>query len=202
MTQRAGLAEQLPALFEQIGEDIRSLTTVITGNGRPDMPETTDGKITGNEPNGVVYYSLDGANVGAWQWTKINGKWKCTHGDTEWREVKSAELSKGSVFFRRVGNTVYVSLGGGDYDTVTFANVASHYSNKRALCSVPKGFRTAKSTLTTLTDDGKTVVGMVVITSISDANAVLVRNVSSSAKLNLARMPIVSYPTEEDFPVG
>ena len=36
---------------------------IITGNGRPDKPETTNGKITGNEPNGTFYSSSDGASV-------------------------------------------------------------------------------------------------------------------------------------------
>ena len=30
-------------------------STIITGNGRPDKPETTQGKITGREANGTFY---------------------------------------------------------------------------------------------------------------------------------------------------
>ena len=41
---------------------------IITGNGRPDKPETTQGKITGRESNGTFYNSTNGAGVGAYLW--------------------------------------------------------------------------------------------------------------------------------------
>ena len=66
--------------IKAIGEDIRLLSTTIIGVGRPDKPETTGSKIKGNEPNGSVYESTDGANVGAWQWQKRSGEWVVTAG--------------------------------------------------------------------------------------------------------------------------
>ena len=59
------LLQQLPEVIEQIGRDIKAITVVL-GSGRPDKPETTSGKITGNEPNGTIYESSDGGRVGAW----------------------------------------------------------------------------------------------------------------------------------------
>ena len=57
------------------GASQSSDSPIITGNGRPDKPETTGGKITGNEPNGTFYNSTNGAGVGAYLWQKQNGQW-------------------------------------------------------------------------------------------------------------------------------
>ena len=79
--------EQLPEVIEQIGRDVKAITVVL-GKGRPDKPDTTGDKITGeepkikgNEPNGTIYESSDGGGVGAWKWQKRNGKWVVFNGD-------------------------------------------------------------------------------------------------------------------------
>ena len=59
-----------------------SNSPIITGTGRPDKPNTTDGKITGSEPNGTFYNSLNGDNVGAYLWQKQKGNWNVVSGDT------------------------------------------------------------------------------------------------------------------------
>ena len=59
----------------------------IRGPGRPDVPSTTGGVITGAEPVGAEYRSTDGANVGAWTWRKRPTGWAVTDGDTGWRRV-------------------------------------------------------------------------------------------------------------------
>ena len=41
--------EQLPEVIEQIGRDVKAITVVL-GRGRPDKPDTTGDKITGEEP--------------------------------------------------------------------------------------------------------------------------------------------------------
>lgn len=66
------LLQQLPEVIEQIGRDIKAITVVL-GSGRPDKPETTGGKITGNELNGTIYESSDGGRVGAWKWQNATG---------------------------------------------------------------------------------------------------------------------------------
>ncbi len=61
---------------------------VIVGPGRPDVPSTTAGTITGGEPVGARYESVDEAGVGARTWRKVPGnKWEVTDGDTGWRNV-------------------------------------------------------------------------------------------------------------------
>ena len=61
---------------------------VIVGPGRPDVPSTTAGTITGAEPVGAEYRSQDGAQVGAFVWMKRpGGKWEVTAGDTGWRRL-------------------------------------------------------------------------------------------------------------------
>lgn len=121
--------------------------------------------------------------------------------DTGWVEVKSAEIAKGAVYFRRIGNTCYCAIGGGDFDTMKLANKASHYSGNRKIADIPKGFRLQKATLTNLTDDGQRNIAIVVLTSETDANIVAIRNMVADASVGLLRMPIVSYPTEDPFPV-
>ena len=55
---------------------------VIVGPGRPDVPSTTAGTITGNEPVGAEYRSTDGAQVGAFVWMKRPGnKWVVMSGE-------------------------------------------------------------------------------------------------------------------------
>ena len=59
---------------------------VLVGPGRPDAPSTTGGVITGAEPVGARYESVDEAGVGARTWRKVaGGKWVVTDGDTGWR---------------------------------------------------------------------------------------------------------------------
>ena len=61
---------------------------VIVGPGRPDVPSTTAGTITGAEPVGARYESVDEAGVGARTWRKVPGnKWVVTDGDTGWRRL-------------------------------------------------------------------------------------------------------------------
>ena len=96
-------------------------STIITGNGRPDKPETTSGKITGREPNGTFYSSTDGAGVGAYLWQKQNNKWVVISGDTGARRMNtSVNIKEGYISLRRVNNTVECSFSKGRWDTVSF----------------------------------------------------------------------------------
>lgn len=66
----------------------------IVGPGRPDVPSSTAGTITGNEPVGATYYSEDGAGVGAYAWRRRpDRKWEVTDGDTGWRNVGDLLIS-------------------------------------------------------------------------------------------------------------
>ena len=77
---------------------------VIVGPGRPDVPSTTAGTITGAEPVGAEYRSTDGAGVGAWVWRRRpGGKWEVTDGDTGWRRIPfPAELALPDDNFNRL----------------------------------------------------------------------------------------------------
>ena len=65
---------------------------ILVGPGRPDVPSTTAGTITGSEPVGAEFRSQDGAGVGAYVWMKRpGGAWAVTDGDTGWRAVGTIE---------------------------------------------------------------------------------------------------------------
>lgn len=92
---------------------------VIIGPGRPDVPSTTAGTITGREPVGAEYRSTDGAGVGAYVWMKRpGGKWEVTDGDTGWRDVTA--LASGwhanyanefRILARRTDSTAMLKMG-------------------------------------------------------------------------------------------
>ena len=88
---------------------------VIVGPGRPDVPPTTAGTITGAEPVGAEYRSTDGANVGAWTWRKRPGNvWAVTDGDTGWRNITSALTApyvSGTIYLRRTTHQVQYWIG-------------------------------------------------------------------------------------------
>lgn len=86
---------------------------ILVGPGRPDVPSTTAGTITGSEPVGAEYRSTDGAQVGAWVWMKRpGGAWAVTVGDTGWRDVTTAWSAPAGVTLRlrRVGAEVLLHV--------------------------------------------------------------------------------------------
>lgn len=82
---------------------------VLSGPGRPDVPSTTAGTITGVEPVGAEYRSTDGASVGADRWIKRSSGWRVSDGDTGWREITATAVDPaasqpgGRIFVRRLG---------------------------------------------------------------------------------------------------
>lgn len=104
------------------GSSQSSDSTIITGVGRPDKFETTQGKITGREPNGTFYNSTNGAGVGAYLWQKQNNKWVVISGDTGSRRMTrdSVNVKEGAIYLRRVGNMVECSFTTGRWGTISF----------------------------------------------------------------------------------
>lgn len=104
------LKDQLTSLIPLIAQDVKGKggsSVLMQGNGRPDQPETTDGKITGNEPNGTLYNSTNGGGSGAYLWHKQAGKWTVIYGDTGYkRQSQAVNIKQGYVALRRVNNTV------------------------------------------------------------------------------------------------
>ena len=83
------------------------------GPGRPDVPSTTSGVITGSEASGTMFRSTDGASVGAWAWMKQGTKWVVTNGDTGWRyaTLDSTVFAAGSYYaIRRVNERIHVKI--------------------------------------------------------------------------------------------
>ena len=107
---------------------------VIVGPGRPDVPSTTAGTITGNEPVGARYESVDEAGVGARTWRKVAGnKWVVTDGDTGWRTLWTTTTSTGNAVTlnaRRLTGTVHYRV---------FANGPIPV-NGNAIISAPREF--------------------------------------------------------------
>ena len=139
MTIEAGLTE----FAEYLGGEIRRVENkiptvggqsnspasaqIIAGEGRPDKPETTGGKIAGNEPNGTFYNSTNGSGVGAYLWQKQNNKWVVISGDTGSRDMSrsSVNVKEGRISLRRVNNTVECSFSKGRWDTISFLGSSS-----------------------------------------------------------------------------
>ena len=124
------LKEQLTSLIPLIAQDVKgkgSSSVLIQGNGRPDKPETTGGKITGNEPNGTFYNSTNGSGVGAYLWHKQNNKWVVISGDTGSRDMSrsSVNVKEGRISLRRVNNPVECSFSKGRWDTISFLGSSS-----------------------------------------------------------------------------
>lgn len=114
---------------------------ILVGPGRPDVPSTTAGTITGAEPVGAEYRSQDGAQdgaqVGAYVWMKRpGGKWEVTVGDTGWRDITALQTNPaptgGRLIVRRVG--ALVSAGFEDLKWATGSG------STRANLNLPAGF--------------------------------------------------------------
>lgn len=115
---------------------------VIVGPGRPDIPATTGGVITGAEPVGAEYRSTDGAGVGAWTWRKRPTGWAVTDGDTSARDLTAqvdpksrvwpVNATSGKFFVRRVGAQVQVIFADMYYQSAGTTDY---------LLNLPGGFR-------------------------------------------------------------
>ena len=111
----------------------------IVGPGRPDVPSSTAGTITGNEPVGATYYSEDGAGVGAYVWRRRpDRKWEVTDGDTGERDITALQTNPastgGRLIVRRVG-----ALVSARFEDLKWATGSG---SARANLNLPSGFAT------------------------------------------------------------
>lgn len=186
---------------------------IITGNGRPDKPNTTNGKITGNEPNGTFYSSTDGAGVGAYLWQKQNGNWIVISADTGERDMSrhSVNIKSGNISLRRVNNTVECTFSGGQWDAIYFYGSANSNYKKKSHAKrmdilpnskIPFGFRSAKSIMLPFYDDDGVHVGMVYVGGIRNYNYIELRfkDKPPAEDMNIIRMPIITWITNDPFP--
>ena len=188
-------------------------STIITGNGRPDKPETTGGKITGNEPNGTFYSSTNGAGVGAYLWQKQNNKWVVISADTGERRMSktSVNIKEGDIYLRRVNNMVECSFTNGRWGTISFYGSnnpkftrKNHAKRMNILPDfrIPLGFRTNTPFMLPFYNDDGDYMAVLYVGNRSDRSYIELRfkdNVPT-ADLDYMRMPVISWITDEPFP--
>lgn len=188
-------------------------STIITGNGRPDKPETTNGKITGSEPNGTIYVSIDGAGVGAYQWQKQNNKWIVISGDTGSRRMgnSSVNIKEGAIYLRRMNNRVECSFYTGRWDTISFYGSSNPKFTRKNHAKrmdilppprIPVGFRTKTPIMLPFYSDDGDEVAVVYVASIGDRAYIELRfkDKVPTADLDYMRMPVISWITDDPFP--
>lgn len=186
---------------------------IITGNGRPDKPDTTSGKITGNEPNGTFYSSTNGAGVGAYLWQKQNNKWVVISADTGERRMSktSVNIKEGDIYLRRVNNMVECSFTNGRWGTISFyGSNNSKFTRKNHAkrmnilpdFRIPLGFRTNTPFMLPFYNDDGDYMAVLYVGNRSDRSYIELRfkdNVPT-ADLDYMRLPVISWITDEPFP--
>lgn len=124
---------------------------VIVGPGRPDVPSTTAGTITGAEPVGARYESVDEAGVGARTWRKVaGGKWIVADGDTGWRVFPQSAATVAAlkadtyVHIRRMGDSVHIRVVG---PADTWSGFFGVRTAGKCSTGLPNGFKCASPLL-------------------------------------------------------
>lgn len=188
-------------------------STIITGAGRPDKPETTGGKVTGREPNGTFYNSTNGAGVGAYLWQKQNGQWTVISGDTGIRRLSniSVNIKEGAIHLRRVNNRVECSFYAGRWDTISFCGSSNPKFTRKNHAKrmdilppprIPVGFRTRTPIMLPFYSDDGDEIATVYVASIGDRAYIELRfrDKVPTADLDYMRMPVISWITDDPFP--
>lgn len=185
---------------------------IITGNGRPDKPATTEGKITGNEPNGTFYNSTNGANVGAYLWQKQKNQWNVISGDTGNRIIRSAiNIKSGFVYLQRINNLVICSFTGGAWSSISFYGKNNSNFKRKSHAKrfdllqtnkIPVGFRTPLAFMLPFYNDDGVQVGMVYVGGTGNYNYIELRFREDvpTEDLDLMRLPVITWVTNEPFP--
>lgn len=201
---------KIPTASGQVNAPANS--QIITGDGRPDRPETTAGKITGNEPNGTFYNSTNGGGSGTYLWHKQAGKWTVIYGDTGYKQQSQAvNIKQGYVALRRVNNTVECHFSGGPWGGISFYGSAnpkfrrkSHAKRMDILgnSQIPIGFRPDISIMVPFYNDDGDHIGMVYVGGRFNYNYIELRFAGNvpSADLDAVRLPILTWMTNEPFP--
>lgn len=214
-------------LAEYIGSEVRRVenkiptgisaqptnSNIITGDGRPDKPDTTNGKITGNEPNGTFYNSTNGAGVGAYLWQKQNRQWTVISGDTGIRRLSniSVNIKEGAIHLRRVNNRVECAFYSGRWDTISFCGssnpkfVRKNHAKRMDILPpprIPNGFRTRTPIMLPFYSDDGEEIAVVYVASIGDRAYIELRfkDKVPIADLDYMRMPVISWITDDPFP--
>jgi hypothetical protein len=202
------------------GSSQSSDSPIITGNGRPDKPDTTgdvlngvENKIKGNEPNGTFYNSTNGAGVGAYLWQKQNGQWTVISGDTGIRRLSniSVNIKEGAIHLRRVNNRVECSFYAGRWDTISFYGSSNPKFTRKNHAKrmdilppprIPVGFRTRTPIMLPFYSDDGDEIATVYVASIGDRAYIELRfrDKVPTTDLDYMRLPVVSWITDDPFP--
>lgn len=195
------------------GASQSSDSTIITGNGRPDKPETTGGKITGSEPNGTFYNSTNGAGVGVYLWQKQNNKWIVISADTGERRMTktSVNIKEGYISLRRVNNTVECTFTGGSWGSISFYGsgtkgfVRKNHAKRMDILPrgrIPFGFRSTVPFMLPFYSDEGDNLGMVYVGSIGDSSYIELRFKDSvpTQDLTWMRLPVINWITPDPYP--
>ncbi|MBF1233167.1 MAG: hypothetical protein HXM33_01365 [Haemophilus sp.] len=190
----------------------QSTVPIIYGAGRPDKPDTTDGKIKGNEPNGTIYSSLDGAGVGAYLWQKQKNQWIVISGDTGNRIIRSAiNIKSGFLYLQRINNLVICSFTGGAWSSISFYGKKNPEFKRKTHAKrfdllrtngIPEGFRTPLAFMLPFYSDDGVQVGMVYVGGTGNYNYIELRfteNVQDN-DFDLMRLPVITWVTNDPFP--
>lgn len=201
-------------------------STIITGNGRPDKPETTrfivpsqdgldsyENKIKGNEPNGTFYNSTNGAGVGAYLWQKQNNKWVVISADTGDRHMTrdSVNIKEGRISLRRVNNTVECTFTGGSWGSISFYGsgskgfVRKNHAKRMDILprqKIPFGFRSNVPFMLPFYSDEGVDMGAVYVGSIGDSSYIELRFRDSVPTQDLIwmRLPVINWVTPDPYP--
>lgn len=191
----------------------QSTVPIIYGAGRPDKPDTTDGKITGSEPNGTIYNSINGAGVGAHLWQKQNNKWVVISGDTGPRRIAnlSVNIKDGAIYLRRMNNRVECSFYTGRWDTISFYGSSNPKFTRKNHAKrmdilppprIPVGFRTRTPIMLPFYSDDGDEIATVYVASIGDRSYIELRfrDKVPTSDLDYMRMPVISWITDDPFP--
>lgn len=223
MTFQANISEfaefmgtEIKLIEKKIPTDVGSQSSdsmIITGNGRPDKPETTSGKITGREPNGAFYFSENGSGVGAYLWQKQKNKWVVISGDTGSIRMSnsSVNIKEGAIYLRRMNNRVECSFNTGRWDTISFYGSSNPKFTRKNHAKrmdilppprIPVGFRTRTPIMLPFYSDDGDEVAVVYVASIGDRAYIELRfrDKVPTADLDYMRMPVISWITDEPFP--
>lgn len=186
---------------------------IITGVGRPDKPETTQGKITGSEPNGTFYFSTNGDGVGAWLWQKQRNVWQVISGDTGARRITKSvsNIKSGFITLRRMNNLVECTFGGGQWGAIYFYGTNSKEFRRKphpkrmdllGNSGIPSGFRAVNNTMLPFYDDNGKHLGMVYVGGRSNYDYIELRfqDKPPAEDMDIVRMPVIYWITNEPFP--
>lgn len=186
---------------------------IIYGVGRPDDRTSTNGKITGNEPDGTVYISSDGAGVKAWEWIKVNGTWQVSYGDTGEINMArhSVNIKSGNITLRRINNIVQCTFSNGQWDAIYFYGQSSPQYKAKSHAKrmdllpnsrIPQGFRSTKSIMLPFYNDDGVHIGMVYVGGLRNHNYIELRFTDKppEADMDIIRMPVITWITDDPFP--